>query len=391
MEIPSESGKKFNFGPIFQKWVRILYTEPEAVIKNNGWLSESFNMSRGIRQGCPLSALLFIFAVEIMSTILRDDSAIKGIEIKNPCSSKTYKISQYADDSVIILEDTDQIAPLLGRMKQFGKLARLKLNLDKTKIMLLGTLKGKHKNVDNLECIDNIKSLGIYVGHDREYCIERNWTDKINKIESMLKMWRERSLTLLGKILIIKALALPLVSFVALNCYTPDWIVKALSKIFFNFVWGNTAKVKKNTLTGNFDQGGLKMIEVGSYFHALKASWIRRLCNANKDDTWAYIPTCILKKLHVLEIIDLLSEPNISRYKSFKHIPTFYKQVIEGYIHGNIKHDAKTDDIDIKEICIWGNKQILNKNNEILYFTKWIESGIITVSNLKIIEGKICN
>ena len=73
------------------------------------------------------------------------------------------------------------------------------------------------------------------MGHDREYCIERNWTDKITKIESMLKMWREQSLTLLGKILIIKALALPLVSFVALNCYTPDWIVKAVSKIFFCF------------------------------------------------------------------------------------------------------------------------------------------------------------
>ena len=63
-------------------------------------------------------------------------------------------------------------------------------------------------------------------GHDREYCIERNWTDKINKIESMLKMWRERSLTLLGKILIIKALALPLVSFIALNAYIPEGLSK---------------------------------------------------------------------------------------------------------------------------------------------------------------------
>ena len=76
-------------------------------------------------------------------------------------------------------------------------------------------------------------------------------------------------------------------------------------------------------------------------------------------------------------------------------IRIYYQQggrfLVEGYIHGNIKHEAKTDDIDKKEICIWGNKQILNKNNEILYFLKCIGSGIITVSNLKIIEGKICN
>ena len=44
-----------------------------------------------------------------------------------------------------------------------------------------------------------------------------------------------------------------------------------------------------------------------------------------------------------------------------------------------------------KEICIWGNKHILNKNNEILYFQIWIESGLITVGNIKIVEGKICN
>ena len=50
-------------------------------------------------------------------------------------------------------------------------LAGLKLNLDKTKIMLLGTLKGRHKNIETLECIENIKSLGIHVGHGTEYCI----------------------------------------------------------------------------------------------------------------------------------------------------------------------------------------------------------------------------
>ena len=36
-----------------------------SCISMNGWLSESFNLNRGIRQGCPLSALLFIIAVEM--------------------------------------------------------------------------------------------------------------------------------------------------------------------------------------------------------------------------------------------------------------------------------------------------------------------------------------
>ena len=50
----------------------------------------------------------------------------------------------------------------------------------------------------------------------------------MNKTESMLKLWRKRSLTHYGKILIITDLALPLVSSVARNCYSPDRITKAV-------------------------------------------------------------------------------------------------------------------------------------------------------------------
>ena len=50
----------FNFGPTFIKWVKTIYCKPEACIKNNGHISDTFKISRGVRQGCPVSALLFI-------------------------------------------------------------------------------------------------------------------------------------------------------------------------------------------------------------------------------------------------------------------------------------------------------------------------------------------
>lgn len=51
--------KTFNFGDNFITWVNFLYTNPIFRIKNNGWVSKTCSMSRGIRQGCPISALLF--------------------------------------------------------------------------------------------------------------------------------------------------------------------------------------------------------------------------------------------------------------------------------------------------------------------------------------------
>lgn len=51
-----ETLKALNFGPHFIKWIQILYNNPKFRVKNNGFISKTYDMTRGIRQGCPLSA-----------------------------------------------------------------------------------------------------------------------------------------------------------------------------------------------------------------------------------------------------------------------------------------------------------------------------------------------
>lgn len=48
------------------KWIKILYTNLVFRIKNNGWISRTCKMTGGIKQGCPTSALLFIFVTEML-------------------------------------------------------------------------------------------------------------------------------------------------------------------------------------------------------------------------------------------------------------------------------------------------------------------------------------
>ena len=62
---------QMGFGEQFQKWVSTLYCSINSCVSMNGWLSELFNLNRGIRQGCPLSALLFTIAVEILSVSIK--------------------------------------------------------------------------------------------------------------------------------------------------------------------------------------------------------------------------------------------------------------------------------------------------------------------------------
>lgn len=70
---------------------------------NSGFMTNYFKVSRGVRQGCPLSPLLFVLAVEMLALKIRQDQLCRGIELP---SGQTAKISQFVDDTTLILEDT---------------------------------------------------------------------------------------------------------------------------------------------------------------------------------------------------------------------------------------------------------------------------------------------
>ncbi len=79
--------RKFKFGNKFRKWVKILYSDVRSYIVNNGHFSPLFQMFRGIRQGCPLSAYLFLLIVEILAISVRNSKNIKGIKLTRGLSA----------------------------------------------------------------------------------------------------------------------------------------------------------------------------------------------------------------------------------------------------------------------------------------------------------------
>ena len=72
--------QKFKFKEKFLKWIKILYTNPIFKIKNNGWISKTCSMNRGIRQGCPISAILYLFVAEILILKLKQNKEVVGIK-----------------------------------------------------------------------------------------------------------------------------------------------------------------------------------------------------------------------------------------------------------------------------------------------------------------------
>ena len=134
-----ESLKALNFGPEFISWIKTIYTDISACVGNNGYYSEYFTLSRSIRQGCPISALLFLLVVELLAHKIRKEANIEGIQI----NETIFKICMMADDTTLLLRNINSISNAIKVFRTFEKCSGLKLNLTKTEIIPIGKLKNK--------------------------------------------------------------------------------------------------------------------------------------------------------------------------------------------------------------------------------------------------------
>ena len=90
-----------------------------------GGPSEFFQLSRGVRQGYPLSPYLFILCVEILGNAIRNCDQIKGI-----CAlDSERKISQYADDTTLILDGSEEsMQKSFSLLYSFAYISGLRIN-----------------------------------------------------------------------------------------------------------------------------------------------------------------------------------------------------------------------------------------------------------------------
>ena len=122
--------------PRCQSGSDFFYCKTESCILNNGWTSNFFELSRGVRQGCPLSPYLFILSVEILAEAIRSKREITGIKIQDT----QFKLSQYADDTTLILEGSEEsFKASLTLIEAFGKMSGLKPNDRKTEALWIGS------------------------------------------------------------------------------------------------------------------------------------------------------------------------------------------------------------------------------------------------------------
>jgi hypothetical protein len=66
--------------------------------------------------------------------------------------------------------------------------------------------------------------LGVYFGNNKDNCEKLNWENKIDKMNILFFSWGKQNLTILGKIMINKALVTPIFNCVNSACVVPEKI-----------------------------------------------------------------------------------------------------------------------------------------------------------------------
>ena len=118
--------------------------------------------------------------------------------------------------------------------------------------------------------------LGVFVGHGN--LEEANWRPRIDAVERCLNSWRSRSLSFSGKALIINALALSRIWYVASLIFMPLWVCRELNKIVFNFFWsGKRDLVARNVVIQPPDLGGFSVVSIQFKVYSLLTQWVKRL------------------------------------------------------------------------------------------------------------------
>ena len=164
----------------------ILHQHFKLCIKK--WFFHCPKIQHGVREGDLLSSCLFIMVLEILTINIRSNKNNQGIMV----DGEEIKLEFFADDLTAFLLNDTSLAKFLDLLEDFGECSGLRMNQDKSEIMLLwgcSNLLPDHL-VNRLEIKMSVKILGIHFMYD--LCTKRklNCDDLIKSIKEKLRIWR---------------------------------------------------------------------------------------------------------------------------------------------------------------------------------------------------------
>ena len=132
-----------------------------------------------------------------------------------------------------------------------------------------------------------MKALGVWFCIDCKESKKKNYKEKVHKVEDIINNWRNKRLTLIGKIAVIKALAASKLVYILSSTTTCSKSLKETNNLLFQFLWDNKGdKIKRTEMIADYQDGGQKMLDIIEFNKALKISWILKYISNDCKSKW---------------------------------------------------------------------------------------------------------
>ncbi len=302
--------ERFNIPAVFITLIRSLYAHAETSIMVNGILSKTYRILRGVRQGDPLSCLLFDLAIEPLSAMIRK-SAIRGFDI--PKCDEVLKAVLFADDTTVYLSHQDDFETLQRVLDTWCSAAKARFNISKTEIIPIGSpeyrcemaetyrLSGSWKNyprgVHVAQDGEAVRILGAFLGNGIDQ--KAIWSLVLSKIVAMrqplmqvLSRWKKGHATLQGRKHVVQMIVGGITQYLTTVQRMPASIMQRLNQLIRGYLWED----RRNTPVGlthtylPIDMGGLGILDLESRSEAIDVMWLKSYLDFSINrPLWAFL------------------------------------------------------------------------------------------------------
>ena len=245
-----------------------------------------FSVGKGLRQGDPLSPLLFNLVVDVFTKMLTK-AANQGIisGLLTDLFEGGIVSLQYADDTILFLQnDLLQAAHFKWILACFEKLSGMKINYNKSDFLTLGISEEDKLALARCFCCNigsfPIKYLGVPLHFNK---LKREDIQPIvNKLMNRVAGWKGKLLSSAGKLILLRSCLSSIPIYLLSVIKFPKWAIENINSHMANFLWSDQDGKQKyhlsnfQSLTQRKEFGGWGILDLGCLNMCLLAAWINR-------------------------------------------------------------------------------------------------------------------
>ncbi|XP_022682391.1 uncharacterized protein LOC111257326 [Setaria italica] len=286
--------KMKGFSPTWCKWIENIVSGGSVGVKVNDDIGHFFQTKQGLRQGDPLSPVLFNVVADMLAVLIaraKEKAQIKGLVPH--LVDGVLSILQYADDTILFMENNiEQAKNLKLVLSTFEKLSGLKINFHKSELYCFGEAKNIVKEyVEIFGCKEGImpfKYLGIPMYHRR--LTNKDWKMVEERFQKKLASWKSKLLSVGGRLVLINSVLSSLPMFMMSFFRIPKGVLKRLDYYRSRFFWQCDEYKKKyrlakwSILCVPKSVGGLGISNLEVQNRCLLSKWLFKLLN--EEGVW---------------------------------------------------------------------------------------------------------